>query len=163
MNPNSSESSFSSPRATVEGFLVKRSITGLAANWRKRWFVLRGNTLYYYKSPGAAKARGFIVLTDSSTVKMKEQTVDSPMATTGNKGDDRLQRRNTLKASSTPPNCFKLRTPDKILYAQAPTRVAREHWVRVLQDTIDQLKRAAQYAEAAADSDGEAAKSLRLQ
>eukprot|EP00941_MAST-03F_sp_MAST-3F-sp1_P006364 g6364.t1 len=116
-------------RATVEGYLVKRSIRGLASTWKRRWFQLRGNTLYYYKheDDDPAEFRGCLVLSDSSAVKLKNSNMDSPLP------------------------------------VSAPSHAAREHWVRVLSDTIEQLKRAAQYVDARADSDGEAAVALRKQ
>jgi copper chaperone CopZ len=43
-----------------EGFLVKQG--GLIRNWKKRWFVLKGDTLYYFKTRSDSEPSGKIQL-----------------------------------------------------------------------------------------------------
>lgn len=44
-----------------EGWLTKQG--GRVKNWKRRWFVLKDNRLYYYKRPNDVNAQGFIPLT----------------------------------------------------------------------------------------------------
>ena len=42
------------------GFLVKQG--GTVKNWKQRWFVLKNNTLNYYKSPRSQSPAGSILI-----------------------------------------------------------------------------------------------------
>lgn len=53
-----------------QGYLVKRG--GIVKNWKKRWFVLRGNILYYYSAPDQKEPLGFIPLERSSVQAVPE-------------------------------------------------------------------------------------------
>ena len=37
-------------RVLKEGFLTKKG-SNLVKQWKERWFVIRGQTLYYYRNP----------------------------------------------------------------------------------------------------------------
>jgi hypothetical protein len=43
-----------------EGYLIKQG--KIVRSWKRRWFVLTGSTLYYFKSKGDAEAAGAIPL-----------------------------------------------------------------------------------------------------
>lgn len=47
-----------SPFHSPAGWLIKLGGSGLTPkNWRKRWFVLMNNTVYYYKTPSDSAVR----------------------------------------------------------------------------------------------------------
>eukprot|EP00727_Mastigamoeba_balamuthi_P014477 m51a1_g9654 hypothetical protein (206) ;mRNA; f:1192652-1193515 len=50
-----------------EGWCTKQG--GSVKTWKKRWFVLSGNRLYYFKSKTDAEERGYIELAGTSRVK----------------------------------------------------------------------------------------------
>ena len=45
----------------LQGYLQKQG-NNLFADWRKRWFTMRGQTLYYRKSPDSKEVLGSIPL-----------------------------------------------------------------------------------------------------
>ena len=46
---------------------------GSYRNWKKRYFVLKGNSLEYYKSEGDGSPKGTIDLTKARGVRTREQ------------------------------------------------------------------------------------------
>jgi len=54
-----------------EGFLTKCG--GSVQSWKKRWFILKGPNLYYFKNKKDKKATGVIAFTRESYV-LKEPT-----------------------------------------------------------------------------------------
>eukprot|EP00049_Salpingoeca_infusionum_P014231 m.265747 g.265747 ORF g.265747 m.265747 type:complete len:131 (-) comp15627_c0_seq31:1144-1536(-) len=45
------------------GYLIKQGGSGITPkNWRKRWFVLKDGTVYYYKTPYDDAALGYFTL-----------------------------------------------------------------------------------------------------
>eukprot|EP01133_Synstelium_polycarpum_P014077 gene14077-16593_t len=50
-----------------EGFLTKEG--GSVKSWKKRWFILKGKKIYYFKYKGDQYCKGFIDLEDSSSVR----------------------------------------------------------------------------------------------
>ena len=49
-------------------------IGGLYRNWKRRYFVLKGNALYYYKNEGDEDPKGSIDLTKGRGIRTKKQT-----------------------------------------------------------------------------------------
>jgi len=97
-----------------EGFLIKRG--GFVKSWKKRWFKLDGDTLYYLKGselpnsipepvPVDAQDIGKIILAGSVVKK------------------DSTMRRNF---------CFQLATPNRIYYMNADTQVEADEWMIIL-------------------------------
>lgn len=71
----SSASTTITPPPDRSGWLYKRG--NYNSSWKKRWFVLRYQTLKYFKSPKDSKAKGFISLSQATveagtTEKMKQ-------------------------------------------------------------------------------------------
>ena len=70
--------SFSSPvseQIEKAGYLCKQGLT--VRNWKDRWFILRGSSLSYFKSPKNATPNGIITLESIYTVSlMKNKKVD---------------------------------------------------------------------------------------
>lgn len=60
MAANKSVQELSNPQK--DGFLYKYGVKGIAANWSKRWFVLRDGYLYYFKEANSQKQSGVISL-----------------------------------------------------------------------------------------------------
>jgi len=62
MNRGSLNSPFkASGRSDKEGYLVKRG--SFVKNWKRRWFVLKENILFYYKTPQDIQPKGQLPLT----------------------------------------------------------------------------------------------------
>jgi len=65
----------SGPPIIKNGWLIKQG--GFIKTWRKRWFVLRGQNLYYYKEPGQ-KEKGVIFLNKSEYVDRAPECSKQP-------------------------------------------------------------------------------------
>jgi hypothetical protein len=83
------------------GHLTKRS--KWLKEWRRRWFVLKGNRLYYCKAAGGAP-HGEIDLKDCLTVKSAE---------------DKTNKR----------NCFEVATPQETFFLYADTEKEKDEWI----------------------------------
>lgn len=57
--------------ADKEGFCTKQG--GSIKTWKKRWFVLKGNKLWYFKNKTDTEAKGFIEL-EAGTIVRDEST-----------------------------------------------------------------------------------------
>ena len=53
--------------ADKEGFSTKQG--GGIKTWKKRWFVLKGNRLWYFKGKTDTEAKGFIELEPGTLVR----------------------------------------------------------------------------------------------
>ncbi|TMW55367.1 hypothetical protein Poli38472_013258 [Pythium oligandrum] len=87
--------------ADYEGELTKRSVW--LKEWRRRYFVLKGNKLYFCRAQGEA-AHGLIDLADCLTVKSAE---------------DKTNKR----------FCFEIATPDSTYYMYADTEQLKDEWI----------------------------------
>jgi hypothetical protein len=76
-------------------------------NWKKRYFVLEGHSLNYFKKPNG-QLRGSLILEASS-----------------------IARNSNVK-----PNAFEVKTSTAALYAYAPSENERDHWVQKLTTVI---------------------------
>lgn len=68
----------SSKVPTKEGYLTKQGI--VVKNWKKRWFVMEGTLLAYFKKPKDVFPAGYIVFKDatgSSSIFTKETSFSS--------------------------------------------------------------------------------------
>lgn len=90
-----------SGRADFEGYLVKRS--SWLQEWRTRYFVLKGNKLYFSKSPKDAP-HGVIDLKDCLTVKSAEDQTGKP-------------------------NSFEVATPEATYYMYANSESDKDQWI----------------------------------
>jgi hypothetical protein len=84
-----------------EGYLVKQS-TWLR-EWRRRYFTLRGNKLYYSKSP-EDPPHGCVDLKDCLTVRSAEEVTGKP-------------------------NSFEVATPAEVLYLYADSEARKDEWI----------------------------------
>lgn len=96
----------------LEGYLMKQSSTG--TRWGKRWFILTGLTLAYYKSPLELKKVHGIV-------KMSEIKAVSPIA-------------------SSQPNSMQIITAERTYVAAAVSRDAMLAWLNGIQQKLDEIK-----------------------
>jgi len=109
-----------------QGYLVKRSLIS-AANWQKRWIVLHGHTIYWFK--GADTPKGQLQLSAGSTVSAYT-------------GQDALNPRAASVAALGRPNGFVVRTPELaantsggkklMLLLDAPDAATRDDWMGAL-------------------------------
>jgi len=93
-----------------EGELKKQG--HVVKNWKNRWFILKNDDLFYFKSKDAKLPQGHIPL-DGSEVKI----------------DTRLKRNNT----------FELRAPsiEKTFYIQATSKKEMDEWMELLKKRSD--------------------------
>jgi len=59
------EETFKYVKPLRQGFMLKEG--GAFKSWKKRWFILRHNILYYYKDPQDIKSQGVVPLQDTIT------------------------------------------------------------------------------------------------
>jgi len=59
------EEAFKYVKPLRQGFMLKEG--GGFKSWKRRWFILRHNILYYYKDPQDIKSQGVVPLQDTMT------------------------------------------------------------------------------------------------
>jgi len=91
-----------------EGFLTKQG--AVVKNWKRRWFVLRGSVLAYYKKPTDDEPAGEIVLS-------AETHCDSP---------------NDLSIVGQHHFCFDLRTPGRTFLISADSVRVMYEWIQAI-------------------------------
>ncbi|KAJ6229599.1 ribosomal protein S6 KINASE [Anaeramoeba flamelloides] len=96
-----------------QGFLVKQG--NLVKNWKKRWFVISGSILSYYKSKNGKFPKGLIPLTHGIIVEHAKK------------------RRKKWVFSITIPQ-------QRTFYISAATEEERDEWMKVLLNTVKVLK-----------------------
>lgn len=55
-------------RAQVEGWLLKKGDKGLVKGYKKRWFSLQNNRLYYYQNASDPQPLGYIDIVAASAI-----------------------------------------------------------------------------------------------
>eukprot|EP01102_Stenamoeba_stenopodia_P002402 TRINITY_DN12221_c0_g1_i1.p1 TRINITY_DN12221_c0_g1~~TRINITY_DN12221_c0_g1_i1.p1 ORF type:complete len:853 (-),score=167.69 TRINITY_DN12221_c0_g1_i1:79-2637(-) len=93
-------------RVLKEGFLTKKG-SALVKQWKERWFVVKGQNLYYYRNPRDKKPVGSLSLKD-----VQEIMADN---------------------KEHMPNCFRLVTKKKVHLMSAQTPDDRDNWIKVLE------------------------------
>ncbi|CAG8565402.1 4650_t:CDS:2 [Ambispora leptoticha] len=96
------------------GYLYK--LSNRYKTWKKRWFVLRTNTLNYYKNEKEREALRVISL------------------------DVILVAVETDSMSRSKKNCFKIITPKRAFIACAPNEEAERAWLNALQTALNRTK-----------------------
>eukprot|EP01102_Stenamoeba_stenopodia_P021236 TRINITY_DN84_c0_g2_i1.p1 TRINITY_DN84_c0_g2~~TRINITY_DN84_c0_g2_i1.p1 ORF type:complete len:937 (+),score=259.51 TRINITY_DN84_c0_g2_i1:113-2923(+) len=120
--------------SSTQGFLFKQG--KMISNWKKRWFQVMGNKIYYYKtkptggdpnSSSSEKPRGFIALDKTTVVK----PYDSPL------------KQNKVTAYAPPSkdeNCrFSVSSPGRTFYLIAESEREMQHWVQRLNQLLSEL------------------------
>jgi len=113
----------------MQGFLFKQG--KMISNWKRRWFQVMGNKIYYYKMKPAdlssEKPLGFIVLDKSTLVK----PYDSPL------------KQNKVTGSAPPTkdeNCrFSVTSPGRTFYLIAENEREMHNWVQRLNQLLSEL------------------------
>eukprot|EP01126_Amoeba_proteus_P018378 TRINITY_DN1934_c0_g1_i7.p1 TRINITY_DN1934_c0_g1~~TRINITY_DN1934_c0_g1_i7.p1 ORF type:complete len:471 (-),score=100.78 TRINITY_DN1934_c0_g1_i7:221-1633(-) len=99
--------------ADKEGFLTKQG--GSYKTWKRRWFVLKGQNLYYFKTKKDVEHTGVIVLTKESFVKREP--------------------------SAKKKNCFAVGTVSRVffMFPDVDKPSDTESWIQALQAVIQSL------------------------
>ncbi|ELR19961.1 PH domain containing protein [Acanthamoeba castellanii str. Neff] len=97
---------------TKEGYLVKQG--GLIRNWKKRWFVLKGNHLFYYPDRTSVEPSGTITLDADSKV---------------NDGAAKTGRNDSLEIVAVERTFY--------VYSEEPSEM--HEWQEVIAEAIDRL------------------------
>ena len=84
-----------------DGMLIKRSMW--LKEWRPRYFILKGNKLYFTKSAGNVP-HGMIDLSECLTVKSAEEKTNKPY-------------------------CFEVATPESTFYMHATSEKEKDEWI----------------------------------
>jgi len=94
-----------------EGYLTKQG--GSVKTWKKRWFVLKGNRLYYFKSRKDQDVTGIIELTKDSFVKKEEKKKKY---------------------------CFAVATSKRVFFMYPDTQTEQQEWLDKLDGVVSELK-----------------------
>jgi hypothetical protein len=98
------------------GYLVKRAKMS-QSNWKKRYFVLNGHSLTYYKDiKQTGAAQGDLLLTDDTTVQSVQEANRGP--------------------------CFDVNTPFAVLRLECVDARERELWMQAIKKVVSELKAA---------------------
>jgi len=100
--------------ADFEGFMTK--VGGGTKTWHKRWFVLKGNKLYYFKTKKDTEITGCVVLTAESFVR-KEPS---------------YKKKNK--------NTFAVGTTTRIFYMYPDSQLETDQWVAVIAKNIEAIR-----------------------
>lgn len=101
--------------STKSGYLHKTGKSG-QSTWKKRYFRLKGNFLYYFKSKNAASPRG--------SIPLQQATVLLP---------------NDIETSVTARRfMFHVETPPRVFNLAADDEETLKDWMETIQDTIDE-------------------------
>jgi len=103
----------------LEGFLLKKGAKGITLGWKRRWFVLSDQRLYYYKSSDAARHSelGFIDL----------------------RGSYEIEEGNDIERCH-----FRIRTPDRLWYLAADAEEECRFWLQGLRSFKKRQQRLSQ-------------------
>jgi len=94
-----------------QGFLTKQG--GLVKNWKRRWFVLKGDKIYYFKAQTDQDVTGVIELSSKSKVKK-----------------DEIKGKNNL---------FSVSTTNRVYFMYPDSLSDQEAWISEIQKTVDKL------------------------
>ena len=83
----------SDPRTIMSGFMEKRKKS--VSSWKRRWFVLKRNSLLYYKDESMQVLKG-LIWTESLRVESRTYLPEKKGFFSGNKDDDRRVNRPVL-------------------------------------------------------------------
>jgi len=97
--------------ADHEGWMTKQG--GSVKSWKKRWFVLKGSQLFYFKTKKDTDLTGVVELTKESFVRREDKKKKY---------------------------CFAVGTQKRIFYMYPDTQVEQDNWIKVLSQVVDKLK-----------------------
>jgi hypothetical protein len=97
---------------TKQGYLHKKGDKGLRKTWKRRWFSLEKDKLFYYKNPSDKQPISFIAI---QRIELIQPTI--PFDSVSKK---------------MPEACFQLETPGRIYYLMAENESLQEEWTSVL-------------------------------
>jgi len=97
--------------ADRDGWMTKQG--GSYKSWKKRWFVLKGTQLFYFKSKKDTELTGVIELTRESFVKREDKKKKF---------------------------CFAVGTTKRVFFMYPDTQSEMDAWMKVLSGVIDRMK-----------------------
>ena len=143
-----------------EGFLVKQGVT--VKSWKRRWFVLKGQVLYYFTSAqvrqsGACRALHFIRVSEFLTSARFVQISPGDHV-----GRIMLKDAKVTQQSSSKDNAFEIVTRGRIFFLKADTDDDLHQWLQAVEKAIsgDTVVRWRLCAEGVRASDGEEVEGL---
>jgi len=96
-----------------EGFLTKQGI--VVKNWKRRWFILSGTLLFYYKKQKDPFPAGIIQLNDAKNIECLAESIDNRTC------------------------CFLIDTSSRSFYVTADSAKEMFDWVQALKSAKSQL------------------------
>lgn len=115
-------------------YLLKRRPSGLVKGWKKRWFVLRGDHIYYYKKQGDDSPLGAIYCADIFDVTRNAGEMN--MKLSPNRDSHTLRLKDVGQKGE---HAFNIITPDRTYQLWADTEELRNYWVDGTQIIISPL------------------------
>jgi len=103
-----------------EGFLTKKG--NVVKNWKRRWFILRGTLLSYFKKQKDEFPQGVIIISPSNPSLPSNQVVES-----------------LGEAMDTKTFCFKVNTPNRDFFISADSGKDMFDWVQAIRIASLQL------------------------
>eukprot|EP01125_Pyxidicula_operculata_P012216 TRINITY_DN3_c1_g1_i1.p1 TRINITY_DN3_c1_g1~~TRINITY_DN3_c1_g1_i1.p1 ORF type:complete len:454 (-),score=121.73 TRINITY_DN3_c1_g1_i1:418-1779(-) len=99
-----------------EGWMTKQG--GSWKSWKRRWFILKGTSLYYFKTKTDDNVTGIIELTNQSFVR---------------KDDSKKTKKYTIQVATS-------KTTDRIFLMYPDTESEMNSWIKSIQAVIDKLQ-----------------------
>jgi len=94
-----------------EGYMTKCG--GSIHSWKKRWFVLKGNQLFYFKNNTALRAKGVIVMSHESLIREEEKHKK---------------------------NCISISTLNRVFFMYSETTQEHQNWLNKLISVLEVIK-----------------------
>lgn len=113
-------SSLSLKNAKKQGWMWKEGGAGVSKNWKRRFFILESEYLYYYDEEVAKKPKGLIHLPEYTLIELVSEK------------------------ESTKKNCFRLCDPNnkdlRVLYCSTQKQVERDEWIEALKTSLAEFQ-----------------------
>ena len=125
----------------MSGFLKKEG--KVLKTWKKRFFSMMGNGIYYFENDNANKSLGVIVLKPTSEVLVNKQDINQKRKSHGFSGlfgileKDNVNENTFGIVGDSYSDKFK---SDRFFVFTAENKQDKENWVKVINETIEKIK-----------------------